>query len=148
ECGQHALTVDLAGGYIREYGNGDPKTPLHLGTVAELQEAAKKEQDDERREVIKQGFRFVQIAQQYREVMLERDEAAVSLLERVCLFRLGVTFETLVAIFTGVEAIKISGQKLANLDGKQLKDKLDWLVRMRLLEGADASRAGHSGFSS
>ncbi len=39
-CGRHALTIDLAGGYIKEYGHGDPLTPLNLGTAEELQAAS------------------------------------------------------------------------------------------------------------
>ena len=35
ECGRHVLTVDFAGGYIKEFGDGDPATPLHLGTADE-----------------------------------------------------------------------------------------------------------------
>jgi hypothetical protein len=48
-CGRHALTVDLAGGYIKEYGHGDPTTPLNLGTAEELQTAADQELDDNKR---------------------------------------------------------------------------------------------------
>ena len=143
ECGQHALTVDFAGGYIKEYGDGNPETPLQLGTAEELQEAAEQEQDDDRREVLKQGFRFARVAQRYREAMLEKDEAVIALLERICLFRLGVVSDTLATIFTGAEATKVSGKALASLDANQLQRKLDWLVRMRLLEGTDTSRAGH-----
>ena len=45
ECGCHALTVDLAGGYISEYGHGDPATPLTLGTPEELEAEAQQEPD-------------------------------------------------------------------------------------------------------
>jgi tetratricopeptide (TPR) repeat protein len=148
DCGQHALTVDFAGGYIKEYGDGEPQTPLDLGTAEELREAADKEQDDDRREVLKQGFRFARVAQRYREAMLEKDEAAIALLERICLFRLGVASDTLAAIFTGAKATKVSGKALAGLDANQLQKKLDWLVRMRLLEGTDTTRAGHPSLGS
>ena len=37
QCGRHALTVDLAGGYIAEFGEGDPATPLDLGSAEQLQ---------------------------------------------------------------------------------------------------------------
>ncbi|MBM83971.1 MAG: hypothetical protein CMJ78_25730 [Planctomycetaceae bacterium] len=33
QCGRHNLTVDFAGGYIAEYGHGDPATPLDRGTA-------------------------------------------------------------------------------------------------------------------
>jgi hypothetical protein len=45
-CGRHALTVDLAGGYIKEYGHGEPATPLNLGTAEELRTEAEEEPDD------------------------------------------------------------------------------------------------------
>ena len=66
--------------------------------------------------------------------MLKIDEAAIALLERICLFRLGVDCETLAAIFTGEGATKVSGEALAGLDADQLQKKLDWLVRMRIVE--------------
>ncbi|MDA1053490.1 MAG: hypothetical protein O3C40_23825 [Planctomycetota bacterium] len=80
-CGRHALTIDLAGGYIKEYGHGDPSTPLNLGMAEELQVEAEQEPDDEKRAVLKQGIRFARIAQRYREAMLVSDEAALTLVE-------------------------------------------------------------------
>ena len=128
------MTVDFAGGYIKEYGEGNPATALNLGTAEELQAAADEEPNDDKRAVLKQGHRFARIAQRYREAMLKNDEAALALLERICLFRLGVDSETLAAIFTGYEATKVSGKALAGLDAKELQQKLDWLVRMRIVE--------------
>lgn len=138
-CGRHALTVDFAGGYIKEYGDGDPATPLDLGTAAELDAEAEREPDDDKRAVLKQGIRFARISQRYREAMLASDEAAITLLERICLFRLGVDCETLAAIFTGPDAEKVSGKALAGLDADSLQKKLDWLVRMRIVEQAQGS---------
>jgi len=133
-CGRHALTVDLGGGYIKEYGDGDPATPLNLGTAEELQAAAEQEPDDDKRAVLKQGIRFARIAQRYREAMIGSDEASLALLERICLFRLGVDCETLAAIFTGSAAERVSGRALASLAADQLQKRLDWLVRMRIVE--------------
>src|SRR5262249_35500305 len=110
ECGRHALTVDFAGGYIAEYGAGDPTTRLQLGTTKELNEAAEQEQDDDRREVLKQGFRFARVAERYRDAMRNGDRAPLALLERICLFRLGVECRTVVAIFTGAGAEKSQDQ--------------------------------------
>ncbi|NQV27777.1 MAG: TIR domain-containing protein [Rhodopirellula sp.] len=138
-CGQHALTIDLAGGYIKEYGHGDPTTPLNLGTAEELKTEADQEPDDDKRAVLKQGIRFARIAHRYREAMLNSDEAALALLERICLFRLAVDCQTLAAIFTGPDAEKVSGKALASLDAYQLQKKLDWLVSTRIVERADTS---------
>ena len=128
------MTVDFAGGYIAEYGNSDPATPLHLDTAEEFAAEVEQEADDDRRAVLKQGRRFARIAERYREAMLKSDEAALALLERICLFRLGVDCETLAAIFTGPDAKKVAGKALASLNADQLQKKLDWLVRMRILE--------------
>lgn len=138
-CGRHALTIDLAGGYIKEYGHADPSTLLNLGMAEELQAEAEQEPDDEKRAVLKQGIRFSRIAQRYREAMLKSDEAALALLERICLFRMGVDCETLTAIFTGAAAEEVSGTALAGLDANRLQKKLDWLVRMRIVEPSGSS---------
>ncbi|HQZ66540.1 MAG TPA: TIR domain-containing protein [Planctomycetaceae bacterium] len=135
-CGRHALTIDLVGGYINEYGHGDPSTPLNLGTAEELQAEAEQEPDDNKRAVLKQGIRFARIAQRYREAMLSSDEAALALLERICLFRLPIDCETLAAIFTGPAAELVSGKALASLNADQLRKKVDWLVHMRIVEKA------------
>lgn len=140
QCGRHVLTVDFAGGYIAEYGGGNPLTQLNLGTPKQLQayleQAEQKidELDDGEREVLQQGYRFARIAEHYRDAMLQKDEAAMALLECICLFRLGVDSETLTAIFTGEQAVEVSGRALAALSSKQLQSKLDWLVRMRIVE--------------
>jgi len=134
-CGRHALTVDFAGGYIAEYGNGDPATPLELGTSEELEAASEQDElDDQQREVLRQGYRFARIAEHYRDAMLKKDEASMALLERICLFRLGVDRGTLAAIFTGDQAVDVSGAILAALNADHLQSKLDWLVRMRIVE--------------
>jgi tetratricopeptide (TPR) repeat protein len=134
ECGCHALTVDLAGGYITEYGNGDPSTPLTLGTPEELEAEAQQEPDPAKRAVLKQGKRFARVAQRYREAMVQNDPAAIALLERICLFRLGVEASTLETIFTGENAVKVSGEALSRLSPQELQRKLNWLVQMRIIE--------------
>jgi hypothetical protein len=134
QCGRHALTVDLAGGYIKEYGGGNPATSLKLGTTEELEAAAKNEPDENRKNVLKQAIRLGHMAQRYRDALFRKDRAAIALLERICLFRLGVECSTLAAIFTGRNAKNVSGRPLAALDRSQLQTKLDWLVRMRIVE--------------
>jgi tetratricopeptide (TPR) repeat protein len=141
-CGRHALTVDFAGGYIAEFGGGDPATPVDFEMdSARLQEMLDDEPDEARRHVLKQGHRFARLAERYRDAMLggtdersDGDAAALALLQRICLFRLGVDAATLANIFTGEQAVKVSGPALAGLSGPQLQKKLDWLVRMRIVE--------------
>ena len=45
----HALTVDLAGGYIAEFGGGDPATPLHLTRFDDDEQARRAEPTNARR---------------------------------------------------------------------------------------------------
>lgn len=131
ECGYHALTVDMVGGYIADLG-GDAK--LELGTAEELKKVAESEPNPRRRRVLKQEYKFARIAERYRERLKQKDSTALALLERVCLFRLGIDTKTLTSIFTGKRKTKISGPELAKLKEKGIQDKLDWLVEMRLLE--------------
>lgn len=149
KCGQHALTVDFAGGYIAEFGGGDPATPVDFEMdSARLRQRLDDEPDEARRRVLKQGHRFARLAERYRDAMRgaaadrsDGDAAALALLERICLFRLGVDAETLGNIFTGEKAVKVSGPALAGLSGAQLQKKLDWLVRMRIVEASTKSSA-------
>ena len=133
-CGHHALTVDMAGGLLVEFHGGDPTTNLAIGTPEEIEQAASKEQDPRRRAVLKQELRFAKVAGRYRESLLKTDKAALALLERVCLFRLGVDAETLTDIFTGKGSQKAAGHALSRLSAEKLQQKLDHLVRMGLLE--------------
>ena len=135
-CGRHALTVDMAGGLLCEFHKGDPTTNLAIGTREEIEQAAAKEHDPRRRAVLKQELRFAKVAGRYRQALQKRDKAALALLERVCLFRLGVDAETLAAIFTGKGSQKAAGTALSKLNKKRLQEKLDLLVRMGLLEAS------------
>ena len=135
DCGNHALTIDLAGGYLAEFGEGDPTTTLKLGSEAELQVAANRELDPRRRAVRRQEIRFTRITERYQSMLARRDPAILALLQRVCLFRLGVDTQTLARIFIG----KGRGDacvELARLNRQQLQQRLDLLVEMRLLEAS------------
>src|SRR5712692_3638173 len=143
ECGRHAFTIDLAGGYIAEFGKGDPNTQLKLGTPEELERAIENELNSRRRAVLRQEYRFARIAKRYGEVLARTDPAALALLERVCLFRRGVDAATLATIFSGRgrKKVKISGRSLAFLDKSEFQPKLDLLAKMRLLEARESSHA-------
>ena len=120
-CGRHALTVDLAGGYIAEFGDGAPSTPLDFELDSEqLSQKLADEDDESRRNVLEQEYRFARLTERYRQAMLgfqkdgdnvgtetpEGDEAALALLERICLFRLGVDSKQFVSIFCGEQAVE------------------------------------------
>jgi len=133
-CGQHALTIDLAGGFISEFENGDPETDLRLYSSETLEFEIDDELDPTRRAILKQGRRFLAIADRYRQAMQERDEASLALLERVCMFSRGASRSLIQKIFTGRGKEGISGVPLASLNTQQLKQKLDWLVALKIVE--------------
>ena len=134
ECGHHALTVDLAGGYIAEFGDRNPDTPLQLDTTEELERRITEETDDQRRAVLRQEHCFARVAERYREGFAKRDPAALALLQRICLFRLGVDANTLASIFTGKGKKGIAGRHLARLSMDKIERELSRLAVMRLLE--------------
>lgn len=126
--------MDLAGGLIALVHGGDPKVPLHFPNPQELEQIALASHDRRLRYVAEQNARFARLAERYRDYLVESDPAALALLQRVCLFRLGVTEEVLVSTFTGEDKERVSGAALAAFDRSQLRAKLSFLVEMRLLE--------------
>lgn len=133
EQGYHALTVDLMGGYISEFCKGDPSK---LESLAEPPHVPDDEPDTDPRKaaVREQEHRFSRVAARYRESFKKSDPAALALLQRICLFRLGVSAETLASIFLSKGKKGISGAPLAALSVKDLHAKLKHLVLMRLLD--------------
>jgi hypothetical protein len=137
DCGQHALTIDLAGGFISEFGNGDPEINLDVSFSALVENEIENELDPSKRGVLKQGLRFLAIAQHYRQAMQQRDEASLAILERICMFSRGASLKLIKEIFTGPDKESISGRSLASLDPSQLTRKLDWLVRLKIIEKSE-----------
>ena len=135
-AGRHALTVDLAGGYLAQFCDGASTAPLHFASPEELESAAHESHDPRLCYVAQQNARFARLAQQYRAQLSAIDPAALSLLERICLFRLGVSKELLVSTFTGRDKVGISGTELAALSPRGVKAKIELLVGMRLIEGS------------
>ncbi len=136
-CGRHALTVDLAGGYIHEFGDGDPATPLNLATADEP-DAKETAPAPINGPVLRQSKRFRSLAEQYRQAITASDPAMLALLERICLFRFGVDRKMLVTVFTGPHAETISGKPLAELNTAGLQKKLDWLLTMGLIDKVES----------
>jgi tetratricopeptide (TPR) repeat protein len=133
--GFHALSVDLTGGYIANFCEGDPQRFSSLSlTGAEKVDVSSPALDPRLAAVREQERRFAHLAEQYHQALAKSDAAALALLQRVCLFRLGVEAKTLASIFTGKGKTKVSGQALARLSERQLKAKLQLLAEMRLAE--------------
>jgi tetratricopeptide (TPR) repeat protein len=133
KCGRHALTVDLAGGYLVEFEGGRASAPLDIGDLKEIEQILEEESNPRRRIVLKQELRFAKVAEQYKSALIRNDPAALALVERVCLFRLGVDDDTLIEIFTGPGKEGISGPDLAAISAKDVRAKLQKLLKMRIL---------------
>ena len=130
-CGCHALTVDLAGGLIHEFHDGDPNTELEIGSQQEIERIVENEQDPKRRAARKKELQFAKVASHYRAALRERDNVALVLLELVCLFRLGVEVKMLATVYDAITSQP--GSELSKLAVQDLRKKLNVLVRMRLL---------------
>ncbi|MCP4662119.1 MAG: hypothetical protein GY856_42495, partial [bacterium] len=140
--GCHALSVDLIGGYLARFCGGDPARlpPEPPAPAAEDEPAI----DPEEAAIREQEHKFARLAERYHEALARTDPAALALLQRVCLFRLGVDIGTLASIFTGGRKRKISGSgwALARLSEQQLRGRLDLLVEMKLLECSERKDDG------
>jgi tetratricopeptide (TPR) repeat protein len=145
EQGFHALSVDLAGGYIATFCDGDPQRfsslPLTSSEQVQLTEPVL---DPRFAAIHDQERRFAHLAEQYHQALAKSDPAAMALLQRICLFRLGVEAKALASIFTGEGRGNISGSALAALDEKQLQAKLQLLVEMRLIEASKSLNPSQS----
>jgi len=139
--GYHAITVDLLGGYIAHFCDGDPDKLPHLDQPPHVPQD---ESDlDPRVPALRQQERqFTRVAQRYAESLAKSDPAVLALLQRVCLFRLGATADTLASIFLGQAKEGISGPPLAALTPRQLQHKFDLLTAMRLLDRTIPSSPG------
>ena len=137
DCGHHALTVDLAGGYIAEFGGGEPDTLLQLTRFEDEQQARRAEPTNARRRAVRlQEYRFARIAERYRDAIKSSDPAALALLERICLYRLGVTAEMLAEGLTEYEGSspRSAHRDLANMSRERLQQTLNLLTALRLIE--------------
>jgi tetratricopeptide (TPR) repeat protein len=131
ELGLHALSVDLAGGYIERFCEGRATEwksldiPMDSGAIVlDPRIAAIRAQEE----------RFGRLTARYRDALAESDPAALALLQRICLFRLGVTAEMLAAIFLGESKEAISGPDLSRLTFDEMQTRLAILSEMRLIE--------------
>ena len=137
--GFHALSVDLLGGYIARFLNGDPTGLTPDATVASPAVGV----DPRVAAIREQERRFGRLAERYAEALGDSDPAALALLQRACLFRLGADAATLASIFTGEDKESVAGPELARLDEAGLEAKLALLEEMKLLEREDERYSVH-----
>lgn len=139
-AGLSALSVDLTGGYIARFCNGDA-TQLPAFESLDLSDLDPHLNPADRA-IAEQERRFIRLAERYEEVLAESDPATLALLQRVCLFRLGIDIDidTVAAIFTAQDKSRISGHALSTLKKSGVRSKLKLLASMGLVE-ASATRA-------
>jgi len=141
DCGYHALTVDLFGGYIARFLDGnasDAVASLAPGSLV-VPETSTQRGD---RYVHVQAARFARVATRYRDALAASQPAALALMQRVCLFRLGATEEVLGRFFTGSANDSVGGPHLAALSPRDLRATLEFLVEIHLLEGTGTDAQG------
>ena len=134
--GRHALTVGLIGGYIGEFCGGAVAGLKSLGEIdlSDLDVRIR----PRLKALIAQERRFARVAERYRESLAEHEPATLALLERLCLFRLGIDAATLTSIFTGdAEQIQqVAGPALAALTPDDVQTTLERLTAMKLVEAS------------
>ncbi|XXT19879.1 TIR domain-containing protein [Sorangium sp. So ce429] len=139
-CGWHALTVELAAQYLVHFHGGCADAAINLPTskalhaIARKKSATSRKQDQHVGVVAEQMAGLERIARSYYEALERTDRAALSLLLRLCLFRLGASEEVLARAFLGPDRKKASGPELSSLSRDDLKAKLVRLIDMRLVE--------------
>jgi len=131
DCGSHALTVDLTGGYIAEFEGGDPESP-HILERRRSNQELRSESDPERRRVLLQEQAFLEITERYRSALHDRDPALLTLMGRICQFRLPVSIG-LIARVVALTSPDNPGVMQA-VDTATLESQVRYLVEMRLLE--------------
>jgi len=146
--GFHALTVSLMGGYVAAFHNGDPRSippeplekPREVKQSAPFASPAQRYLEDQER-------RFARVAERYREGFKKSDPAALALLERLCLFRLGVDADLLSSVFLGEGRERISGPQLAAMKREELELRLQKLKAMDLIEATTKPNIRNEQFS-
>ena len=142
QCGRHALTVDLAGGYVTHFGKGDRRTTLDLKFDSAQ---APPFWDRGARYLHEQSVRFSKLAERYRTALAASEPLALLFLECVCLYRWGVSASELTDVVKGIylraEGSKrrrkergLSRKKVRDLATDEVFGKLMLLADLRLVK--------------
>ena len=132
--GFHALSISLIGGYIASFCSGDPTRFESAADAPSLSEdnMSRAEEISAAAGEHEQSFRH--LAHLYFHTLSQSDPAALTLLQRLCLFRLGADAEILAAVFTGPDKTKVAGPLLAALSYHEVEEKLRLLTEIGLVE--------------
>lgn len=116
EYGTHSLTLDFIGGYIAKYFGGDPRRMEELS-----------EYDPESN--IKAERKLAKILNAYRNALSPHE---LAILERICVFRFGLSFDELYKIFVESGEKKFSGP-LIEMGRKELRAECLRLAGLHLI---------------
>ena len=133
-CGYHALSLDLVAGYIGMFGGKGSSFELDIRTPDEIARIIRREPNSRKRALMRQEFRFRRIAENYASALKEKDPAALALLQRICIFRLGIHVNTILSIFTGPENAAVAGDELAACSENDVRSRIALLVEMHLIQ--------------
>jgi hypothetical protein len=125
--------VDLIGSHIAVFGNGEPDLTfidnLHFGVESKIA----KETNRDKRRILRQEARLVNIANQSISELGDNSQLAVQLLELLAFFRMPVSSDVLVDILSNKMLCK-SGSIVIDVEPDALLAELDRLRELRLVE--------------
>lgn len=143
QYGRHALTLDLLGGFIAHYCDGDPGI-LRADPIPEAADITPKQKSNvELMAMAEQQQRFNRLAARYVTQFAENDPKLLRVIQRVCLFRTGVTFELFADLFVSGKR-HLQSVSIISLTRRQLAAKLEILCDLRLLEKAELQESPYS----
>ena len=136
DSGQHALSVDLVGGYVARFLGGDAPAALALPPLDGLEVPATVAKDPRSRYVQLQIGRFARLAARYHDAIARHDPKALALLQRAGLHALGVTAETLHEAHCIGSSRAPAHARLAGLTLQGVRERLEFLCELHLLENS------------
>ncbi|MEM8720034.1 MAG: hypothetical protein AAGE84_12085 [Cyanobacteria bacterium P01_G01_bin.39] len=123
EYGTHSLTLDHLGSYIAEFCSCDPKKIENL-PEPDLSGETKTER------------KLAKVLYAYQR-SLQTEE--IDVLSRLCIFRLGVTFDSLFSIFVNKKDSSVSGS-IASLSRQDFQKIINRLIKLHLIDKGTEQR--------
>ena len=134
QCGNHALTVDLAGIYLTRFSSGESLSFSGKPHSDELLTPSRTVRDRRLRYAVEQTERFQRLARRYRTALSSSDPLAFAVLSWMCLFRLGVTEDTLVWTLLGAGKSFLPKEMIDDVTPNLIMEKIEFLNELRLLQ--------------
>jgi len=130
-CRHHALNLNLAAHFLSEFHGNEASLAPFGGSGNGAMNLVEGRASQEQNAVIGSLHALLDA---FRHRLTQEDAALWPLLERVALFRLGVTAEMLAALFVGSAKVEVSGPILSSLHGLEVSPKLQRLRDLGLLD--------------